>query len=718
MNIIETLSNEIGLKNHQIQNTLNLLNEGATIPFIARYRKEITGGLDEVVIRELAQKNKYYQELEERRVTIIDSITAQGKMTPELKDKINSCMNKTELEDLYLPFRPKRQTRASKAKDAGLEPLAQLLLKIDSKDVNLKEQAKPYINKEKGFETAEKALKGACDILAESLSDNADIRKWLRELAIEKGFLVSHVRKEFADEKTKFQMYHDYREKISNIPSHRILGMFRGEREKVLSLKLEIPDEKTYSYLESQLIRNKETAAESLLKETAEDAFERLLLPAIETEIRKALRIHADEEAIKVFSANLRELLLASPAGQKPILGIDPGFRTGCKVAALDKTGKFLEYAAIYPHDPKNQKEEAKKTILELVERYKIELIAIGNGTAGRETEQFIRQIISDIKSDNKPLALIVSEAGASVYSASEVAAKEFPDFDVTVRGAISIGRRLQDPLSELVKIDPKAIGVGQYQHDVNQTLLKETLDGVVESCVNQVGVDVNLASLELLSYVSGLNSSSAAAIVDHRFQKGEFSFREELKKVKGMGAKTFEQCAGFLRIPEAAYPLDNSAVHPERYALVEEIADSLNTPLENLIGNPALLARVDKNRFISEDVGMPTIEDIINELEKPGRDPRKSFSYASFSENIKEISDLEPGMVVEGVVTNVTNFGAFVDIGVHQDGLVHISEIADRFIDDPRKYVKVGQVVKVKVLKVDTELKRIGLSLKPSHLS
>lgn len=718
MNLMATLSNEFNLKTFQIQHTLNLLNEGATIPFIARYRKEITGGLDEVVIRELARKNKYYQELEERRETIIDSITSQGKMTPELKNKINSCMNKTELEDLYLPYRPKRQTRATKAKEAGLEPLAQWLLEIDSNNIDLKEKAKPFIDIENGFDTAIKALKGACDILAESLSDNADIRKWLRSLAIDKGFLISHARKDFAGEKTKFQMYYDYKEKISEIPSHRILGMFRGEREKILSLKLDIPHEETYSFLESHLIKNKESSAESLLKETAADAFERLLLPATETEIRKELRAHADEEAIRVFSENFRELLLAPPSGKKPVLGIDPGFRTGCKVAALDKTGNFLEYAAIFPHDPQNQKEEAKKIILELVNKHKIELIAIGNGTAGRETEQFIRQVIFEHNGDNQPLALIVSEAGASVYSASEVAAREFPDFDVTVRGAISIGRRLQDPLSELVKIDPKAIGVGQYQHDVNQTLLKESLDGVVESCVNQVGVDVNLASLELLSYVSGLNTSLAAAIVNFRIQNGEFSSREDLKNVKGMGAKTFEQCAGFLRIPEAAYPLDNSAVHPERYALVEEMAASLNTTLTNLIGNPALFARIDKKRFISEDIGMPTIEDIIYELEKPGRDPRKSFAYASFSENIKKILDLEPGMIVEGVVTNVTNFGAFVDIGVHQDGLVHISEIADRYIDDPRKYVKVGQVVKVKVLKVDIELKRINLSLRLNHLS
>jgi len=719
MKIIDVLTREFNLKNYQVKNTLDLMSQGATIPFIARYRKEMTDGLDEVVIRELAQKNKYYQELEDRRETIIDSVTGQGKMTPELKDKINTCMNKTELEDIYLPFRPKRQTKATKAKEAGLEPLAKWLLKIDSNDVDLKEKAKTFINIEKGFDTAEKALKGACDILAEFLSENADIRKWLRELAVQRGYLVSQVRKEFVAEKTKFQMYYDYKEKITEIPSHRILAMFRGEREKVLTIKLEIPVEKAYLFLESHLIKQRDTSAEYLLKETAKDAFERLLLPATETEIRKELREHADEEAIQVFSENLRELLLASPAGKKPVLGIDPGFRTGCKVTALDKLGNFLEFAAIYPHEPLNKKEESKKIILELIEKYKIELIAIGNGTAGRETEQFIRQVLEEYKGDNKAICLIVSEAGASVYSASEVAAKEFPDYDLTVRGAISIGRRLQDPLSELVKIDPKAIGVGQYQHDVSQTLLKESLDGIVESCVNLVGVDVNLASEELLSYVSGLNSSLAAAIVEYRNQKKEFSNREELKKVKGLGAKTYEQSAGFLRIPEADNPLDNSSVHPERYALVEEIAASLKTPLEDLIGNAGILALVDKKSFISNDVGLPTIEDIIAELEKPGRDPRKTFTYALFSDAIKEITDLEPGMVLEGVVTNVTNFGAFVDIGVHQDGLVHISEIADRYIDDPRKYLKVGQVVKVKVLNVDTELKRIGLSLKMNnHLS
>lgn len=719
MKIIDTLTKEFNLNNYQVKNILDLMNEGATIPFIARYRKEMTGGLDEVVIRELFQKNKYYQELEGRKETIIASITDQGKMTPDLKTKISACLNKTELEDLYLPFRPKRQTRATKAKEAGLEPLAKWLLIIDSKQVNIEDKAKSFINKEKGFETPEKAIKGACDILAEFLSDDADIRKGLRELAVQKGYLVSHVRKGFAAEKTKFLMYYDYKEKITELPSHRILAMFRGEREKVLDIKLEIPVEEAYSFLESHLIKHRDTSAEFLLKETAKDAFERLLLPATETEIRKELREHADQDAIQVFSENLRELLLASPAGKKPVLGIDPGFRTGCKVTALDKLGNFLEYAAIYPHEPHNQKEESKKIILELIEKYKIELIAIGNGTAGRETEQFIRQVLEEYKGDNKPICVIVSEAGASVYSASELAAKEFPDFDLTVRGAISIGRRLQDPLSELVKIDPKAIGVGQYQHDVNQTLLKESLGGIVECSVNLVGVDVNLASEELLRYVSGLNSSLAAAIVEYRNQKKEFSNREELKKVKGMGIKTYEQSAGFLRIPEADNPLDNSAVHPERYALVEDMAASLNMPLEDLIGNANILSLVDKKRFISHDVGLPTIEDIMLELEKPGRDPRQTFTYALFSDVIKEITDLEPGMILEGVVTNVTNFGAFVDIGVHQDGLVHISEIADQFIDDPRKYVKVGQVVKVKVLNVDTDLKRIGLSLKMNnHLS
>jgi len=655
----------------------------------------------------------YFRELEDRRETILETIKAQGKLTSELETKINTTTNKTELEDLYLPYKPKRATRASKARDAGLEPLALWLLNLSDKEADIETFTATYINKEKGFETSEKTLSGAKDILAEDLANDSDIRKWLRKLAIDKGSFVSKVRKKFEDSKTKFQMYYDYQEQVKTIPSHRILGLFRGEKEKVLQLSLDIPEETALAHLESHLVKYPQSAAAELLKHTAADSYARLLLPATETEVRKDTKIRADEEAIRVFGENLRELFLAPPAGQKSVLGIDPGFRTGCKIAALDKTGKILEYEAIFPHEPQKEKDKAKRIVLEMIHRHHIALIAIGNGTASRETETFIRGILTEFPSESRPISLIVSESGASIYSASETAIKEFPELDVTVRGAISIGRRLQDPLSELVKIDPKSIGVGQYQHDVDLKKLKISLDEVVESCVNSVGVDLNLASEELLKYVSGLNRTLARNIVNHRNNRGSFVSRKDLKEVDGIGSKTYEQSAGFLRIPNGKNPLDNSAVHPERYSLVENMAKTLNTTLEKLIGNMSLLQAVDKNRFISNDVGLPTIEDILSELEKPGRDPRRSFQYATFSEDIQDIADLEPEMVLEGVVTNVTNFGAFVDIGVHQDGLVHISEIADRFVRDPNEEAKVGQIVKVKVLSVDLDLKRIALSMR-----
>jgi uncharacterized protein len=508
-------------------------------------------------------------------------------------------------------------------------------------------------------------------------------------------------------------MYYDFWEKTDKIASHRTLAMLRGEREKVLSLKIEIPEAKALAYLELHFINHPQSAAAHILKDVVKDSFERLLLPATETEIRRELRDRAEQEAFRVFADNLRVLLLAPPAGHKPVLGIDPGFRTGCKVVALDLTGKFLEHRIIYPHEPQNKKADAERTILEMIEKHGIELIAVGNGTASRETDVFIRQTISKINEGRRPICVIVSEAGASVYSASKTAGEEFPDFDVTVRGAISIGRRLQDPLSELVKIDPKAIGVGQYQHDVNQADLKSALEDVVESCVNLVGANLNLSSVDLLKYVAGLNRTAASNIVSFREKNGAFASRKELKKVPGIGEKSFEQAAGFLRIPDAANPLDNSAVHPERYSLVEGMASDIKMPLEKIIGNVDLVRKIPKEKFISEDVGLPTIEDILCELEKPGRDPREKFQYAQFSEEIKEITDLESGMVLEGTVTNVTNFGAFVDIGVHQDGLVHISQIADCYVDDPQKFVKVGQIVKVKILKVDADLMRIALSLK-----
>jgi uncharacterized protein len=713
MDIIKQLTSELNLRIEQVSSTLELLAEGATIPFIARYRKERTENLDETQIRDIAQKYRYYQDLNERRDTILASIKSQGKLTPGLEKNIQGAVNKTELEDLYLPYRPKKATRASKARDAGLEPLARWLHELQERTADLLSKADEFINKEKGYDTPEKALQGACDILAEELTDNAGIRKQLRSLALREGFFVSTVKKQYTTQKTKFQMYYDFKEKVDRIVSHRMLAMLRGEKEKVLGIKLEVPTDKSLTHLESFFIKYPQSAAAGILKDVVKDGYERLLLPATETEIRRDLREKSELEAFIVFSANLRELLLAAPAGQKPVLGIDPGFRTGCKIVGLDKTGKFLEYQTIYPHPPQNDADDAEKTIRNMVETHGIELIAVGNGTASRETEAFVRQSLKKIPEERRPICVIVSEAGASVYSASKVAAEEFPDFDVTVRGAISIGRRLQDPLSELVKIDPKAIGVGQYQHDVNQPNLKSALEDVVESCVNIVGTNLNLASVELLKYVAGLSRAMAKHIVGHRDKHGPFSSREELKKVPGIGEKSFEQAAGFLRIPDASNPLDNSAVHPERYPLVEQMAKTVNTPLDKIIGNVDLVRSIPTGKFISGDVGLPTVEDILLELEKPGRDPREEFRYAHFSDDVKEITDLEPGMMLEGTVTNVTNFGAFIDIGVHQDGLVHISQIADCYVDDPRNFVKVGQIVKIKVLQVDVDLKRISLSLK-----
>lgn len=713
MDVIKQLTSELDLKTGQVSNTLDLLAEGATIPFIARYRKERTENLDETQIRTIAQKFQYYIELNERRDTILESIRSQGKLTPDLEKKIQKSTNKTELEDLYLPYRPKKATRASKARDAGLEPLAVWLHDLRESTVDLLTKAKEFINTDKGYDTPKKVLQGACDILAEQLSDDADVRKRLRHFSLREGLFVSTVKRPYANQKTKFQMYYDFREKVERIVSHRMLAMLRGEKEKVLNLKLKIPTDESLMHLESVFIRHPRSAAASLLKDVVKDSFERLLLPATETEVRRELREKSEIEAIKVFSANLRDLFLAAPAGHKPVLGVDPGFRTGCKVVAVDKAGRFLEYQAVYPHPPQRETDEAEKTILNMVEKHRIELIAVGNGTASRETVTFLRRTLKKIQKDRRPICVIVSEAGASVYSASKVAAEEFPDLDATVRGAISIGRRLQDPLSELVKIDPKAIGVGQYQHDVNQSNLKSALEDVVESCVNMVGTNLNLASFELLKYVAGLSRTTAAQIVEFRNQHGAFSTREELKKVPGIGEKSFEQAAGFLRIPDAPHPLDNSAVHPERYALVERMAQTVQMPLERIIGNADLIKEIPKEKFITGNVGLPTIEDILSELQKPGRDPREEFQYARFSDEVKEIKDLEPGMVLEGTVTNVANFGAFIDIGVHQDGLVHISQIADCYVDDPRNFVKVGQIVKVKVLQVDAELKRISLSLK-----
>ncbi|NLD92938.1 MAG: RNA-binding transcriptional accessory protein [Fibrobacter sp.] len=713
MNIIAQLVTDFNLQLFQVENTIALFDEGATVPFIARYRKERTGSLDEIQVRDLQAKYTYYKELDERRTTILESIESQGKLTPELKAKIEATLSKTELEDLYLPYKPKRTTRATKAKEAGLEPLARWLLDLQDATCDLHAKAAGFLNPEKDVDTAQKALQGACDILAEELSDNADIRKWLRDLAHDEGQMVSEVKKEFEGQKTKYEMYYNFKENVRTLPSHRILAMLRGEHEKVLRLSLGMPDASALHYLESKLIKNSSSAAAELLRTTAADSFNRLLHPATETEIRKEIRDKAEEEAFKVFGENLEALLLSAPAGRKSIIGLDPGFRTGCKLAVLDDTGKFIENATIYPHEPQKKTDEARGILLIYIKKYNVRLIAIGNGTASRETDDFVKSVLKELPPEERPTSVVVSESGASVYSASDVAIKEFPDLDLTVRGAISIARRLQDPLSELVKIDAKAIGVGQYQHDVNQTKLQDSLDAVVESCVNRVGVDVNLASEELLKYVSGLNRLIAANIVNYRNQNGAFTSRQSLMKVPGLGEKKFQLSAGFLRIAGAKNPLDNSSVHPERYDLVKKMADELKTTINELIGNSILIKSINKKQFVTDDVGLPTIEDIIQELEKPGRDPRAEFSYAKFNDAVTEIKDLKEGMWLEGSVTNVTNFGAFVDIGVHQDGLVHISELSDSFVTDPMKVVKVGQVVKVRVMQVDAELKRISLSMK-----
>jgi uncharacterized protein len=714
--ISQRLAQESGLSAEQVRQTLALFDEGATVPFIARYRKEKTGALDETQIRDLAHRYEFHKELEARKETVLSTIREQGKLTSELEAQIRETVDRTELEDLYLPFKPKRTTRALKAREAGLEPLARWLVALEDPAGDPAAEAARHLNPEKGIETTEAALQGACDILAEEWAEDAELRKWLRTLISGEGFLLSAARKESAERKTKFEMYYNFREKIDSLPSHRILALLRGEKEKVLKLELEYPKDRAVRHFVYQVIPHPRSAAAPKLLETVVDAIDRLLVPSVETEIRRELRTRAEAEAFVVFGENLRDLLMAAPAGRLVVIGVDPGFRTGCKTAAVDGTGRFLESCTIYPNEPKNDTDGARLSLYEMIQTRHTSLIAVGNGTAGRETEKFVRDALAELPAKGRPLCVVVSEAGASVYSASPAAKKEFPKLDVTIRGAISIARRLQDPLAELVKIEPKSIGVGQYQHDVDQGRLKTALDEIVESCVNRVGVDLNLASEELLQHVAGLNKATAAAIVRRRNEQGPFHSRQDLREVKGLGEKTFEQAAGFLRIPGSANPLDNSAVHPERYALVERMASTLETTVPALIGNTALLPTIDPAAFVSDGAGLPTLHDILQELEKPGRDPRAEFKYADFSTGIRELSDLSVGMLLEGVVTNVANFGAFVDIGVHQDGLVHVSELAERFVKDPREAVRVGQVVKVKVLTVDTERRRIGLSIKQAR--
>jgi uncharacterized protein len=699
-----------GLKPFQVEHTVELLLEGATVPFIARYRKERTGELDEVQIRTIEEQFSYFSELEERKVTVLKSIEEQGKLTPELRQLIASARQKTEVEDLYLPYRPKRRTKATIAKERGLEPLADIMAAQALRTGTAEEAAFPFIDLDKEVADAAAALEGAGHILAERLADNADARAMVRRLTKDQGVMVARVATAGKGQVTKFEMYYDYEEQLKAIPSHRMLAMRRGEKEEVLHLSISAPVEQILAGLKSRLILRDSIFA-PLLERVAEDAYKRLIAPSIEVELRQESKERADEAAILVFARNLRDLLLAPPAGGKRVLGIDPGFRTGSKLAAVDATGRFLENVTIYPHVGEGRVPQARKELLRLVETHTIEMVAVGNGTAGREMEIFAKETLAGV---GRLLPVVsISEAGASIYSASEIAREEFPELDLTVRGAISIARRLQDPLGELVKVDAKSIGVGQYQHDVNQAMLKKSLDGVVESCVNYVGVDLNTASWALLAYVSGVGPALARAITRYRDENGSFLSRKALLKVPRFGAKAFEQAAGFLRIRGGAHPLDNTAVHPERYKLVEVMAAELGASLAQLAADPTLVDKIDLRRYVTDNVGLPTLTDIAEELKKPGRDPRRQFEAASFRDDIRAITDLQEGMILQGVVTNVTAFGAFVDIGVHQDGLVHISHLANRYIKDPNDAVKAGQMVKVKVLAADAQRKRISLSIK-----
>ena len=712
--IRQLIAQEFSLSPRNVDNALNLWLEGGTVPFIARYRKEQTGSLDEVQLRDIFERYTYLDELVKRKAKILSEIKSQGKLTTELKAKITVCFDRTELEDLYLPYKPKRRTRATIAKERGLEPLAEWI-KLQNKpqvaNVSLATEAGKYLDPNKELAYIEQALAGASDILAEQVADNADIRAYLRDYFFKRGVFTSQIKGDHPEGSTKYEMYRDYSYGVSKIPPHNVLALYRGEAEGILTVDIAFDELKVLRYLEQREIGTRDATLKVFYQTMLKDAFNRLLKPSLIREVRSDRKEYADLESIQTFEANLRNLLLAPPAGRKPTLAIDPGFRTGCKVVVLSDTGKYLEDRVIYPHTGTGKRQQAAQIIKDLINKYQIELIAIGNGTASRETDRFVGEVLAETKLQT--IKVIVNESGASIYSASEVAREEFPDLDLTVRGAVSIGRRLQDPLAELVKIDPKSIGVGQYQHDVNQKLLKQKLEETVESCVNYVGVDLNTASKELLTFVSGISPTIANNIVSYRNDNGAFNNRKELLKVAKLGKKTYEQAAGFLRIRNGNNPLDNTAVHPESYQAIESIAKSLNVSLERITKVSDRLKNLDLKEFTSDSVGLPTLRDAIAELEKPGRDPRAKFQYATFQENIAEISDLQEGMTLEGVVTNVVNFGAFVDVGVHQDGLVHISQLCDRFVSDPNEIVKVGEVVKVKVLEVNEKLKRVGLSMK-----
>jgi uncharacterized protein len=704
--LISTVARELSLAPQQVAGALALFDEGNTLPFIARYRKEATGGLDEVQLRDVRDRAQYLRELDERRAAIIKSIDEQGKLTPELQAQLARAETKQALEDLYLPFKPKRRTRALIARERGLEPLAELLWAGAHDDAALEREAASYVNAEKEVPDVAQALAGARDILAERIAESAELRGRIRDVTRREGRVASRAITGKENEVSKFQDYYDFAQPLAELPSHRMLAIRRGETEGFLVWSIEAPAERIVGELEQEYAARH--AAPMQMRLVVQDAYKRLIAPAVEIDLRVELKARADEEAIAIFGRNLEQLLLAPPAGERVVIGLDPGFRTGVKVAAVSRTGAVVATDTIFLHQP----DRFAATLLALVARLDAELIAIGNGTASRETEALVRDTLRERGLD-RPHVVVVNESGASVYSASDVARTELPDLDVSLRGAVSIARRLQDPLAELVKIDPKSIGVGQYQHDVSQPRLKQRLDEVVESCVNRVGVEVNTASVQLLSYVAGIGPSLAANIVKWRDDRGGVRARGELMDVPRLGAKAFEQAAGFLRVRGGAHALDASAVHPERYPLVERMAADLGVPLPELIGNEALLKRIEPDRYVGDGVGRPTLDDILAELRKPGRDPRNAFEPPAFRDDVREPKDLKEGMELDGVVTNIVAFGAFVDIGVHQDGLVHVSQLADRYVADPNAVVRVGQKVRVRVLSVDLERNRIALSMK-----
>ena len=702
------IATELSISEKQVKATIQLLDEGATVPFISRYRKEMTGSLDEVQVATIRDRAIQLRELDKRREAILKSLTEMGKLTTELEAALNEAETMTTLEDIYLPYRPKRKTRATAAREKGLQPLADLLL--EQHRIDLDAECLKYISEEKGVNSAEEALAGARDIIAETICEHAEVRNKVRELFVEKGTFEARVVPGKEEEGIKYKDYFEWTESVKTAPSHRVLAMRRGEKEEILYLDLQPPEDDAISIMEQKFVTGNNSAS-AQVKMAIADGYKRLLKPSMETEVRLLTKKKADEEAIKVFAENARQLLLAAPMGQKRVMAIDPGFRTGCKVVCLDEQGKLLDSTAIFPHTGAGGISEAEKTVKHLCDKYQVQAIAIGNGTAGRETETFVRGLnLSGIA------VVMVNESGASIYSASEVAREEFPDKDVTVRGAVSIGRRLMDPLAELVKIDPKSIGVGQYQHDVDQTKLQTSLDDTVMSCVNAVGVELNTASKQILAYVSGLGPQLAQNIVDYRNTNGAFKKRTDLKQVARLGDKAFEQAAGFLRIRNAANPLDASAVHPERYALVEQMAKDAGCTVEQLMKDEQARKRIPLQKYVSAEIGLPTLNDIMTELAKPGRDPREQFEAFSFTEGVNKIEDLKIGMQLPGIVTNITNFGAFVDIGVHQDGLVHLSQITNRFIKDPNEVLKVSQKVKVTVTDVDINRKRIALSMKDNE--